>query len=190
MKIALAIVGILILASLTTLFHYDLFDSMEVTKKTVPSRILVYEVHQGDYKKAADAMNKVFFTLLKIDSIKTSIGFGLYYDNPDYTEKDSLRWIAGCILEPKDTVLISKITPEFKVAVFPETEAVYTDFAYKGALSVFIGIYKAYPALGRFIVENNLKMPPVMELYDQPRNKIQYIAPLGMTAAELDAYLK
>ncbi|MCK6602874.1 MAG: GyrI-like domain-containing protein [Bacteroidetes bacterium] len=190
MKFALAVVVILILAVLTTFFHYDMFDGMTVVKKTVPARILVYEVHQGDHKKSADAMNKVFFTLLKLDSIKTSIGFGLYYDNPEFTPKDSLRWIAGCILNPEDTLKIGRIADSFKVAVFPETEAVYTDFAYKGALSVFIGVYKAYPALGEYMAENKLAMPPVMELYDQPRNTIQYIAPVHLSKEQFDSYLK
>lgn len=174
MKLILAIAGILLVALFTVLIHYGLFADMTLEEKTSEPLYLVYESHLGDYSKTPQVINKVFFTLLMIDSIKTSKGFGIYFDNPEFTPKQDLRWVAGSILEEKDTALIPLIREKFNVIRLEGEPVAETTFEYKGRLSVIMGIYKAYPVIGTYIRERELGSVATMEIYDQPGKVIRY----------------
>lgn len=136
---------------------------------------VVYEEITGDYKQSGTVMDKVYYSLRDTDNIDTYKGFGIYYDNPQTTEKLKLRSEAGCIIEPDDVNKVSAISGNFKVKVLPEKEYLIAEFPYKGKMSVMFGIMKVYPAMNKYAEKNNLPAEgPVTEIYDVPNKKIIY----------------
>jgi hypothetical protein len=53
-----------------------------------------------------------------------------------------------------------------------------------------IGVFKVYPKLNEYISERSYFNVPIMELYDQPNQKIQYIASGELPGSEFEAFLE
>ena len=112
--------------------------------------------------------------LLKKDNIETTKEFGIYYDDPKLTPLDSLRSIAGWIIEPSDTTKIKSAGSMYKIMHLPSKRYAIAEIKNRGALSAFAGSVKVYAALDRFMKENEYPPSPTMEIYD--RNKtIRYL---------------
>ena len=184
MKIVGVIIVLAVIVSLAFLSRYGLFASVTITEKNVGPFLLVYKKHIGDYKDVGQIMDKIYYDLKDSNSIETTIettkGFGLYYDNPQEVDKKKLRSIVGCIVENKSMDDLEKIKSKYGVKEYPSSKSVVAEFPYKGKPSIFLGILKVYPKLGAYISEHNYAKTPIMELYDQPNEKIEYIASVSL----------
>lgn len=146
------------------------FDIIEQGGET-----LVYEDLIGDYRQAGEVSDRVYYSLLNNHNIETYKGFGIYYDNPREVEKSKLRSKVGCILEEKDYDKISELEKSFNIKTYPYKKYLVTEFPYKGNFSIFTGIMRVYPAIHKYIKNNDLKIDGhIMEIYDIPNKKIIY----------------
>ena len=149
------------------------FTDVKVTETTLAPMFMVYEEHTGPYGGTEDIMKRIS-NLLEKDNIETTKGFGIYLDDPKLTALDSLRSIAGRIIESGDTSKIKSLGSAYRIMRLPSKRYAVAEIKNRGALSAFAGSVKVYAALDRFMKENEFPLSPTMEIYD--RNKtIRYL---------------
>lgn len=187
--IAIIIVFILV-ALLIILSRYGLFSSVNISEKVAGPYLLVYKKHIGDYKNVGPIMEDIYYDLKNNYSIETTRGFGLYYDDPRQVDKAKLRSIVGCIVESRSIADLNKVSNKYGVKEYPSSKSVVAEFPYKGKMSIVIGIFKVYPKLGAYIKEHKYNQTPIMELYDQPHEIIEYISSVNLSDDVFDEFLK
>ena len=148
------------------------FSNSEIHEKTMGPFVLVYEEHTGPYKGTARIMDRIYERLKEEDNIETFKGFGIYYDNPKETPEEQLRSIAGCIIEPADTSRIKTLQGKYTIMNIPEKLYVTSEMPFRSQLSVFAGIVKVYPALGKYMKDKGYARVPAMEIYDSNKTII------------------
>lgn len=193
MKIAgviLIVAAVIILIILILLSRYGLFTSVKITEKSVGPYVLIYSKHIGDYKNVGPVMDKLYNDLNDTYSIETTKGFGLYYDNPREVSKDQLRSIVGCIVEGKTIDELNHLDGKYGVKEYPVSNSVVVEFPFTGKISIIFGVIKVYPKLSEYIIEKNYIHPPIMELYDQPNEIIQYIASPHLSEDVFNGFLE
>lgn len=185
MKKVLIAIGIIIALFVIALAYYGAFTSVVVYEKKMGPFQLVYEKHVGNYKEVGEVIYKVYQSLKK-DSIETTRGFGLYYDNPKQVENTKLRSVVGCILDDKSKAGVLK---NYNIKEYPVSNCVVAEFPNKGTMSIIVGIFKAYPALGKYMNEKNYMGGPIMEIYDGVNKKIYYLCSVDLDMKVYDSFL-
>jgi len=190
MKIAgiIAVIGVIVL--LIYLSRYGLFSSVKISEKSIGPYLLVYKKHIGDYKNVGPVMDKLYYDLKDNHAITTTKGFGLYYDKPQDVAKEKLRSIVGCIVEGKTIDDLKDINNKYGVKEYPASNSVVAEFPYKGKVSIFLGIFKVYSKLSAYLDEHEYVSTPIMELYDQPNEKILYISSVNLSEEVFESFLK
>jgi hypothetical protein len=175
MKIMLIIILAIAALSLIAWTWYGGFSTIKFEIREAGDEVLVYETYQGEYKHTASIMDRIYEKLLKEDQIETYRGFGIYYDNPQKVEKSKLRSESGCIIENPDAQTLLSLKEKYHIKIFPRDKYLVTEFPYKGKASVLMSLIKVYPAMNKYIKENNIMEEGfIMEIYDVPGKKIQY----------------
>jgi len=175
MKIPLIIIGLIVAIILMLYAYYGGFKKVSFSIEIQGGEMLVYREMTGDYSKSGKLMDEIYYALLNDYGIETYKGFGIYYDNPRDVEKSKLRSEVGCIIEENDLIKLTLLSGDLKTKRYPETKCVVTEFPHKGMISIFMGILKIYPALIKYVDNNNLDAyGAVMEIYDVPNKKIIY----------------
>ncbi|MFZ5523102.1 MAG: GyrI-like domain-containing protein [Pseudomonadota bacterium] len=190
LKVSLIIVAVIFITSLLALSRYGLFASVNVSEKVVGPYVLVYKKHIGDYKNVGPVMEELSNDLKNNYSLAPTKGFGLYYDNPRQVEPEKLRSIVGSVIEGKTLKDLDKVSGKYGVREYPSSNSVVAEFPYKGLISIYIGIMKVYPALGTYIQEHKYNQTPIMELYDMPNERIEYISSVNLPEEIFDDFLK
>jgi hypothetical protein len=178
MKTVLIIVGAIISAIILFLGYSGLFESPSVTEKTAGNYQLVFEEFTGPYREAAKLMDSVYYRLLNEDGIETTRGFGLYYDDPKQVPEAELRSEIGCILEVEHQDKIEELRQKYNIRLYDMRPSVVMEFPFRNRISIFIGIFKVYPKLEKYMTERGYGEQPVMEIYDWPNRRIFYIMPI------------
>ena len=189
-KIIATIIAVILVLSTIALSRYGLFASVNITQKNVGPYLLVFKKHIGDYKNVGPVMDEIYYDLKNNYAIETTKGFGLYYDNPQEVNKAELRSIVGCIVEGISAEKFKKISDKYGIKGYPSSKSVFADFPYKGKMSIIIGVFKVYPKLSSYIKEHKYHRAPVMELYDNPNEKIEYVASINLSNDIFNAFLK
>lgn len=149
------------------------FTDVKVSETTLGPLVMVYEEHTGPYDGTEDVIKQIS-SLLEKNNIETTESFAIYYDDPKLTPLDSLRSIAGKIIESADTTKIKSTGATYKIMRLPAKRYAIAEIKDRGALSAFAGSVKVYAALDRFMKENEFPTTSTMEIYD--RNKtIRYL---------------
>lgn len=190
LKVTLIIVAVIFITLLLVLSRYGLFAPVNVSEKVAGPYMMVYKKHVGDYKNVDPVIGDLCNDLKNNYSLETTKGFGLYYDNPQQVDAEKLRSIVGCIVKGKTVEDLNKVSGKYSVREFPSSKSVVAEFPYKGDMSIIIGIMKVYPALGAYIQEHKYNMTPIMELYDMPNERIEYISSVNLPKTVFDDLLK
>ena len=177
MKTVKIIVGVVIAVTviiILAIVNYGGFTKVNVQLKEEGGEKLVYEKVMGSYDKTGLVAQKLQYKLEK-ENVVTFKGFGIYYDNPRFVKKDSLRSEVGCILETADTSKIFWLKGKFNIKACPVKKYITAEFPFKGKPSIMVGVLKVYPALMKFVKDNSYdEKGPIMEIYDMPNHKILY----------------
>jgi len=189
MKLIVSVLGVLIILIVVILSYYGLFARINIAEKEMGGFWLLYEKHVGDYKEVGQVMDKIYSRLLGEDAIETSRGFGLYYDDPKKVKKENLRSIVGCILDKQHENKIDYLKKNYRIKYYPASKSVVAEIPFKGTISIFIGLFKAYPRLAEYITQHNYPPGPIMEIYDTPHEKIFYVSSFTMDAEIFDSFL-
>ena len=184
-------ISIIILFTLTgvllILNAYGLFTDVTFSKHRIGPYLLVFDKWEGDYKVTGAVMKKVSNQLQKEHGITCSHQFGLYFDNPEKVQTEKLRSIGGCVVKEKTFEDLEALRLKHSVYQFPQTQAVASEFPFKGQLSIVFGLMKVYPRLSEYLQTHHLTPGAIMELYDN--EKITYIAPTDIPKKSLEALL-
>jgi len=178
-KILLFII-VAVLAIFTAVYaYYGGFTKIAFEQAELGGETIVWEEMIGNYKNSPVVMDKVYNSLLTDFNISTTRGFGIYYDNPQVVDPDNCRSDLGCIVDNIDSTTLSAIEAKFKVNKLELQKCVVAVFPYKGQMSVVVGLTKVYPALNKYLQENNIANGQVMEIYDIPNKTITYRMMIG-----------
>ncbi|NHF59704.1 GyrI-like domain-containing protein [Flavobacteriaceae bacterium TP-CH-4] len=174
LKIVTVVIGVLLIVLIGLYAYYGGLTAISPEIKEVGGETLVYEQMTGDYGQSAEVSDRVYQKLLDDYQIETTKGFGVYYDNPQTTEKEILRADVGCILE-SDFEKIAVLKNDFEIRQYPEGSYLTAEFPYRGMPSILIGIMKVYPALHSYLEQNGYRVDsPGLEIWDLPNQKIIY----------------
>lgn len=172
--LSIAIISLIVLA-LLFVAYYGGFKEIKFKTSIQGGEILVYENLTGDYSKSGEVIDRVYKSLLNNEKIKTTRGFGIYYDDPKKVDKDKLKSEVGCIVDGIDSVKMADLQKKYKVKICPKGKYLTTEFPHKNVMSIMFGIMKVYPAMNKYVQENGLtEKGAVMEIYDIPNKVIQY----------------
>jgi len=188
--IIVILIVVIAIVCLIVLARYGLFYSVSISEKNVGPYLLVYKTHIGDYNGVAPIIGEVYNDLKNNYSIEATKGFGIYYDNPREVDKAKLRSIVGCIVEGKSVEDLKKASSKYGVKEYPSSKSVVAEFPYKGKMSIIIGIFKVYPKLASYIKERKYPQTPIMELYDRPKERIEYISSVNLSNDTFAGFLK
>ena len=189
-KIIAIIIAVIVVLSTIALSRYGLFSSVSITEKNVGPYLVVYKKHIGDYKNGGPVMDEIYYDLKNNYAIETTKGFGLYYDNPQEVDKAELRSIVGCIVEGISVEKIKKLSNNYGIQEYPSSKSMVAEFPYKGKLSIIIGVFKVYPKLASYIKEHKYPQTPVLEIYNNSNEKIEYVMSINLSDDIFNAFLK
>ncbi len=190
MKIIILIVVLLIIGLLFFLAKFGLFAKVIISEREFGPYWLAYVKHYGDYSKVGPKMDELYYDLKDNFSIETTKGFGIFYDNPQRVSKDQLRSVVGCIVEGKAFSDLEKAREKYGVEEYPASKSIVAEFPYQGKMSIIIGLLKVYPKLSEYVQKRQLKEAPIMELYDQPNQRIEYIVSPYLDEKALNSFLE
>jgi len=168
MKSFYLIVGSLMFLGLLGLWwfwYYWWFITIEVTKSVQWGETIVYQEVKGDYGQTHGIMDEVYYYLLE-QGIETYKGIWMYLDHPDLVPIENLRSEVGCIIEEEDLEKLSTLE-QYAVKVLEEKEYMVVTFPYKGVPSIFIWMWRAYPALEAYAKQQGYNpIAPAIEIYN------------------------
>lgn len=170
-----AVLGILVLGVVIYLGSMGMFKKMVVEEKEMGPYTHVYESFTGPYPETGKVFDKVY-NELKEKGIDTSVGLGVYYDDPRKVSKEKLRSDCGIALPEKDQDKVEMLQQEFKVKVLEKQNSIVTTFPIKGSMSYMFGPMKAYSALAKYAEDKGYTISGTYELYDVPNKVIFYVA--------------
>ncbi len=174
LRVILWIVVVLVLALVLFLAYMGYFGNVQVSEQKMGPYTIAYESYMGEYKNTGTIFNKVN-TLLKSASIESSVGLGIYYDDPSKVAKDKLRSECGSVISDKDAGKASKLDKMLKVKRIDAKQCMVVEFPLKNMMSIILGTMKAYPELGKYAQAKGYKMSLSYEVYDMKANKIFYV---------------
>lgn len=175
MKTVLIIIAFITISIFTYLGFYNTFYSPLIEINEEGNDIIVYQHANAHYHLTDSVMKEAFNELYEINGIVVTKGFGIYFEDPKKAGKKPISFNAGCIVEDKDSLELQEISDKFTIEKTPYEKYIVSDFPLKGRMSILIGMYKVYPKLNNFCVENGYRSDlPVMEIYDRVKKKIHY----------------
>jgi len=179
MKTAIVLLGIFIGIAAGALSFYGLFAPVNIREKEIGPFMFVMEQHVGAYKDVGPLIDKMQKDL-KDEGIETSMGVGIYYDDPKVTAEDKTRCIIGRIIEINDRSRIIDIEKKYKVGELPQTNYLVVEFPFKGLPSIVIGIYRVYPKISKYMKTHEISKMPIIEIYAPKAQKMFYIVPTSL----------
>jgi DNA gyrase inhibitor GyrI len=179
MKTVIVILGILIGIAAGVLSFYGLFAPINIQEREIGPLMFVMEKHVGAYKDVGSLIDNMQRDL-KDDGIETSMGLGIYYDDPKATPEDKTRCILGRILEDTDRSRVMEIEKRYKIGELPQTNYLVVEFPFKGLPSIVIGIYRVYPKIAKYMKTHEIPKMPIIEVYDSKAQKTFYIVPTSV----------
>ncbi|MDC0977623.1 GyrI-like domain-containing protein [bacterium] len=178
LKIGLSVIGAIVVILLLYMSYLGMFRSVKVVEQATGPYTYVYQEFTGDYKLTGPIFGNIYQELKKA-GIETSLGFGVYYDDPQTKPAEELRSDCGIVIAPEDAAKAAMITKNFKIGKLEVATRAVVVFPIKNKSSYMIGPMKAYPALIKYAKEMNYEEMVVgYELYDHANKKTVYMMDL------------
>ncbi len=179
MKTIVVIIGILAGIAAGVLSFYGLFAPVNIQEKEIGPLIFVMEKHVGAYQDVGPLIDRMQKYLIN-EGIETSMGVGIYYDDPKVTPEDKTRCIIGRIIEDSSRSRTMEIEKKYMVGELPQTNYLVVEFPFKGLPSIFIGIYRVYPKISKYMKTRDIPKMPIIEIYAPKAQKMFYIIPTSL----------
>lgn len=174
MKKVVVVVLVLAVAALAYLAYAGAFASVKVTGQKMGPYNLMFTQQKGDYRQTGKTIMAVA-DALKALGVEPESAFGIYYDNPREVKKEDLRADVGMILTSAELRKAAKLRKQYKTRTLAAQDCLTAEMPFKGGVSIYLGIMKAYPALGREAEARGMRLGAIMEIY-VPGKTITYVA--------------
>ncbi len=136
---------------------------------------VAYVEHVGDYKLIWDKMNDLYEVLIAED-ISTTMGIGIYYDDPATVVKEELKSDGGVVIDEEDISKLDLNSDKYKIQNLEKTDYAVITFPFKSKLSYIVWMMRVYPELWAYLIENKYSEEgPAIEMYDIDNNLIYYM---------------
>ncbi len=173
--VSVAVFGIVI--AIFAGYYHDVLREVEWKQAHFHGLNGVASVHYGHYKDTFKVIQNVTATAVSNKLVvegKTVNSFGIFYDNPEEVP-DSFQWRSrgGLILEGVD---VAESTPKYHNFHLKEQDCIMAEFPLVSPLSIFVGLYKVYPALSKHQAQTEGTHGAVVEIYDYTSKVIRYVA--------------
>lgn len=164
-----------LLAALVLFFAlYGGFKPIHFKTKICGGELLIYKECKGDYRKTGSVMDEIYYALLD-KGIETTLGCGIFYDDPRHVPREELRSEAGCLLPEQHYDKLEKLGNSFRKKELTRSEYLCTEFPYRNQFSILMASFKVYPALEKYLKKHEgLTKSTVIEIYDQEAGLIYY----------------
>jgi hypothetical protein len=173
LKWVLIVLLVLVLIVVGFLAYLGVFSSVAVVEKEMGPYTVVYERFVGPYQETGKVFEKVYKSLTA-DKIETTVGIGVYYDDPKTTPADKFRSDCGAAIADKDVSKV-KALKKYKLMSIAKKPCLVVEFPIKNMLSYMIGPMKAYPELMKHATANKVNVALVYEVYDMSAKKACYV---------------
>jgi DNA gyrase inhibitor GyrI len=177
LKIIGIVAGIVVVVLVSFSFFMGLFSSVQVSRKTMGPYTMMYEPFVGPYEKTQAAFEKVQ-RQMKAENLDSTLGIGIYYDNPAQVDPRKCRSECGALISGKDLSRLGELSGKSKIKTIVKGEFLYAEFPYKNSLSFMMGPMKVYPLLFAELIRNGFKPTYSIELYDMKSDHIAYLVPI------------
>ncbi len=144
-------------------YWYGMFEPLEFTKTEMWEMQVLYKTHVGDYTQVGKIYDEMY-TEFEKNKIEMKEGFGVYLDDPQEVPKEELKSALGSVYS--GAVLTGSAIPAWWIhKITKKHEAVTVTFPYKNKMSFMLGVMKVYPAIKKYVEENNYPMKAIVEVY-------------------------
>ena len=167
---SLAIIVIVVLA------WHGFFSTPKVSEQEMGPYSYVYDEYVGEYKNTGPVFEKVY-KALQAQNISSTIGIGIYLDDPAQVPANQLRSQCGSVYDIKDSAKVAELK-NFKLGSLQRQRFIVVEFPTKTSFSYMIGPAKCYPALTKYANEKGYGMAQPYEVYDMPGKMTYYIMPI------------
>ena len=172
LKIVFVVVLVLVVAITGFLAYSGFFATVTIQEKEVGPYNFVGIERLGDYSQSHIYMDSVFL-MLKEMGIETTLGFGIYRDDPSTVATEKLQSMVGCIIDDKDLVKSVQIQRKgLLLQKMGATTCIVVEYPFKNPMSIFAAIIRVYPKLKEYVAEKQYLMTSIVEVYDTPAEKL------------------
>lgn len=171
-----SIIALLIIVIFIVLAWHGMFSKPTIVEKEMGPYFYVYDNFTGDYSKTMPVFDTVYNKLQRA-GIESTVGIGIYFDNPSEVPVEKLRSRCGSIVNLSDT---TKISDEiFKKDLITRQKFAVIEFPIKSPLSYIIGPHKCYPVFTEYFKNKAYQTSEGIELYDMNKNICYYLMPVA-----------
>jgi len=154
------------------LISYGLLNKVTFNEKELGPYKLCAVEQKGDYKLAKEIAKNSYNALKNID-IDSTIGIGVYFDDPKTTPKEECNFIFGSVI-PEEKILTEEelkyLTEKsgFIIKEIPRQKYLITTFKWGNSkfIPLMIAMIKGYPAISKEIDTKGYKQRELLEIYD------------------------
>jgi len=182
MKKAVVVILVVVAAVAALAAYVGFFNTVRATEGKSGSYVLVCAKMTGPFQQTPRVTREVRQWLF-LKGVEARQGFGIYFDDPRKVKAGDLRWVAGCVIDPKDRKAAAK-SGERPVRNFGPVKAIMAQFPFRNRFSVIAGVVRVYPAMGALAKEKGYTPGAVLEIYDMKAGVITYVMPVD---AKFDA---
>ena len=140
------------------------FKSLTVNDSPQGGYVVVGYDYMGPFEKIGPVYERVVATGDSL-GISTDTLIGVYYSNPDEVVPDSLLSFVGIAVGNSDDDLGTLDFGAMRTERIPAGRALWIDFPYSVRLGMYVGIMRAYDALGEAAAEAGLEPGWVYEIH-------------------------
>jgi hypothetical protein len=184
----LVVVILVVAAGVAFAAYAGMFNPVKVAEGKSDRYVLVCKKMTGPFSQSPRAVREVREKLF-LKGVEARQGFGIYLDDPKKVKEADLRWVAGCVIDAKDSKQAAK-GGEYPVRVYGPVKAVIAEFPFRNRWNILAGVFKVYPAMGRLAKEKGYEAESVMEVYDMKAGRITYVMPVDPKFDALKAFYK
>ena len=176
MKKILTILVVLVLLILWLWVYFGFFSEIKFEDKQTWPYDIIYKIHTWDYTKLSEVFTEIDWLLFKnwVESIQ---GIGVYFSDPKTVIKEnmvSVLWFVTSGMTQEQFDNLKLLDSNLRHSVLNITDSVVTSFPYKNNVSLMIWPMVMYPKIDNYMIQNNMKPVPIMEIYDIQENKKIY----------------
>lgn len=160
------------------LIYMGAFSKIAVTEQAKGPYTYAYVEHIGPYEAAGKVMLDLDSTMRKL-GFNSTIGIGIYYDDPKITPAEKLRSDLGSIINTEDMRKMNASRDKLKFKVLEKKTYLVAEFPIRNRLSYMMGPMFVYPAFEKYREDKQISAPTrSLELYDVPNKKIVFMMEL------------
>jgi hypothetical protein len=169
-----SVIGAIVIAVIIYLTWLGMFSNPSVSEKEMGPYSYVYDEFVGDYRATGPVFDKVY-KALKATGAESTLGIGIYLDDPAQVPAERRRTQCGSFYELKDSLKVKMLASNLKLGMLDKQMFIVVEFPTKSSMSYMIGPMKCYPVLMKYAQDKGYGTSQPYEVYDMGNKMVYYI---------------